>query len=297
MAQPAISAADSLPPPARGRYPLFQAARIVHPFPTLLNGAATAGLAVVASGGWPDGSLLPRMLLTMLCAQSLIGVTNDYFDRDLDAASKPWKPLVSGVVSQRGALVLIAVLAVVTVAVAATLGVAGFTLALAGTACGLAYDVRLKRTVFSAVPYMIAIPLLPLWVWATLGEWQPVLWWLLPLGAMLGLSLHLANTLPDIESDAAAGVSGLAHALGMQRSMYVAWGAFAAALAISLAVAAYAGDDLRWYFTSFAIGAGLLVGSIRAYLYRQDEWSLRLGFAALAVGAVVVSVGWLAAVT
>ena len=77
-----------------------------------------------------------------------------------------------------------------------------------GMACGLAYDVRLKRTVFSAVPFMIAIPTLPLWVWVTLGEWHAALWWLLPLGALIGLALHLANTLPDIDDDAAHGVRG-----------------------------------------------------------------------------------------
>ena len=48
-------------------------------------------------------ALLARMLLVMLCAQSAIGVTNDIFDRELDAAAKPWKPLAVGLVSRRAA--------------------------------------------------------------------------------------------------------------------------------------------------------------------------------------------------
>ena len=64
---------------------LLRAARVIHPFPTLLNVAATAGLAVVAARGVADGSLLARMLLLMLCAQSAIGIVNDLCDRDLHA--------------------------------------------------------------------------------------------------------------------------------------------------------------------------------------------------------------------
>ncbi len=87
---------------------LLRALRIVHPFPTLLNVAATAALAFVAARGAPDAGVLATMLLVMLCAQSAIGVTNDYFDRELDARTKPWKPIVAGLVAP-GAALLIAV--------------------------------------------------------------------------------------------------------------------------------------------------------------------------------------------
>ena len=54
----------------------------------------------------------------------------------------------------------------------------------------------------------------------------PVLWWLLPLGSLIGIALHLANTLPDIDGDAAHGVEGLAHRLGRRRSTCIAWASF-----------------------------------------------------------------------
>ncbi len=207
MARPDLITQGTASPPSR-LPAVVRAARVVHPFPTLLNVVATAGLACVAARGAPDAPTLARMLVVMLCAQCAIGVTNDYFDRDLDAATKPWKPVAAGLVSARAAVALALAFIAAAVALAATLGAGGFALAMAGMACGLAYDVRLKRTFLSAVPYMIAIPVLPLWVWLTLGSWQPVLWWLLPLGALIGLALHLANTLPDLASDAAHGVVG-----------------------------------------------------------------------------------------
>jgi 4-hydroxybenzoate polyprenyltransferase len=272
-------------------------ARIIHPFPTLLNVAATAGLALVASGGNPDGGTLARMLVVMLCAQCAIGVTNDLYDRELDAATKPWKPLATGAVSLRAALALALAFIALTAALAATLGSAGFALALLGMACGLAYDARLKRTALSPLPFMIAIPTLPLWVWATLGAWENVLWWLAPLGALIGLSLHLANTLPDLEADQSRGVRGLAHRLGAERSRAGAWGSFAAALALAAVIAPFVDYEARVLLPTLTFAAVCLAASIGVWSVRRDGVALQFGFGALGVGSAVAAVGWLAAVT
>lgn len=275
----------------------LRALRVIHPFPTLLNVAATVGLAVLAVRGAPAPSTLLRMVTVMLCAQAAIGVANDYYDRELDAGTKPWKPIAAGLVSTRVAAVLALALIAAAAVTALTLGVASFALAMLGVACGLAYDARLKRTVFSGVPFMVAIPTLPLWVWLTLDVWQPVCWWLLPLGALIGLALHLANTLPDIEADSAYGVTGLAHRIGTQWSARLAWGAFAAALALSAILAAFIRYDLRWYAATLAFGAIALAVSIIAARLRRDEFGLRFGFGVLSLASAALAAGWLAAAT
>jgi 4-hydroxybenzoate polyprenyltransferase len=275
---------------------MLHALRIIHPFPTLLNVAATGGLALVAASGAPDPSVLARMLLVMLCAQSAIGITNDYCDRSLDARTKPWKPIVAGYVQPSMAMAAALALIAATAALAVTLGAGGFALAMLGLACGFAYDVWLKRSIFSAVPYMVAIPTLPLWVWVAAGEWRGELLWLIPLGALIGLALHLANTLPDIEGDAAAGVSGMAHRLGARGSMFAGWAAFGLALAWSVALAPVVGYDLRVYVPAAALGAACLVGSIGLYAMRRDGFALQLGFGALGIGSAVLAVAWLAAI-
>jgi 4-hydroxybenzoate polyprenyltransferase len=280
-----------------GRIGRLRATRVIHPFPTLLTVAATAGLAFVAARGAPQASVLLRLLLVMLFAQSAIGVTNDYCDRDLDAATKPWKPIAAGFVRADMAARAAVVLVVAALVLAATLGPGGFALAALGLACGLAYDIRLKRTAFSAVPYMVAIPVLPLWVWLTLGEWRPALWWLLPLGALLGLALHLANTAPDIDGDAAQGVRGLAHRLGPRRSMAAGWIAFAAAIVLSFVIAPLAGYDPVPYALALTAAIACMASSIGLYALRRDALSLRFGFGAIAVGSAVLAIGWLAAVT
>ena len=284
-------------PAPQGAARWLRAVRIVHPFPTLLNVAATAALSCVAAHGAPDAPLLGRMLLVMLLAQSAIGVANDYCDRALDAASKPWKPIAAGVVAPRAALAAACALSAAAAITAATLGAGGFALAMLGMACGLVYDVRLKRSVFSAVPYMVAIPVLPLWVWTVLGAWRDALWWLLPLGALIGLALHLANTLPDIDADAAHGVRGLAHRLGARGSMIAGWASFGAALALSAAIAPLVRYDAAIYVPSAAFGAACLALSIAAYALRRDGGALQFGFGLLGIGAAVLAAGWLAAVS
>ena len=297
MTAPVIPLANQLDPiPRRPMGRMLRAARIIHPFPTLLNVAATAALACVAVRGVPAAGVLARMLVLMLCAQSAIGITNDYFDRDLDAVTKPWKPIAAGLVAPAAAAVAALVLTVASTAIALTLGLASFALVMLGLACGLAYDARLKRTVLSAVPYMVAIPTLPLWVWLTMGEWRDALWWLLPLGALTGFALHLANTLPDIDGDRAHGVSGLAHRLGARRSMYAGWASFGAALGLSALLAPFLAYDLRVYVPAAAVGAGCLAASIGLYLLRRDAAALQFGFGALGVGAAVLAAGWLGAV-
>jgi 4-hydroxybenzoate polyprenyltransferase len=237
------------------------------------------------------------MMLVMLFAQSAIGVTNDIFDVELDTETKPWKPIPRGAVSRQAAQWLAVALVVATTALALTLGLASFALAMLGMACGLAYDAWFKRSVFSAVPFMIAIPTLPLWVWATLGEWETALWWLFPLGALIGLSLHLANTLPDIEADARHGVRGLAHRLGRTGSAAVGWSSFALALMLSALLAPALDYDLRVYVPAALAGVVALALSVGLYAVRRDGFALQAGFGIIGIAAAVLAVGWLASVT
>jgi 4-hydroxybenzoate polyprenyltransferase len=276
---------------------LFRAARVIHPFPTLLNVAATGGLAFVAARGMPDAWLLGRMLALMFCAQSAIGIVNDLCDRELDAATKPWKPIADGLVSQQVAITGAILLIAAVIGIGASLGAASLALAMLGLGSGLAYDLKLKRSALSAVPYMIAIPTLPLWVWATLGEWQPALWWLVPIGGLIGLALQLQNSLVDFEDDASQGVFGLAHRLGARRSIVVAWSSFGAALVASVALAPALEYDIVPYVVAGAVATLCFALTIAAYAVRRDAMALQMGFGLLGVGSAVLATGWLAAVT
>ncbi len=271
-------------------------ARLIHPFPTALNVAATVALAFVATDGHPPAGRLLLMAVAMFTAQAAIGTTNDCVDRDLDARAKPWKPLASGLVSMRFAVLLAVALTALAVVLGAALPLGGWLLLLLGLAAGLGYDLALKRSRLSWLPYAVAIPTLPLWAWASLGEWRPVLLWLVPPGALLGLALHLANTLPDLERDAELGVRGFAHALGKPAAIAVCWSSYAAALVLVLALAPVLRYDPRPFVPGVTLPALLLATAVALYLRRRDDGALYVGWGLLAIGAAIAATGWLAAI-
>jgi len=278
----------------RGRRRLLSAARVIHPFPVFANVVAVALFALVAARGAPDGGRLLRMLVVMFCLQSAIGAANDAADVELDRLAKPWKPIVAGALSRRAAWLVAAGAAAAGGALALTLGVGGWALAMAGLACGLAYDLGLKRTPWSIVTYIVALPLLPLWVWTALGRFSAALLWAYPLGALLGVSLYLGNTAPDIESDARAGVRGLAHRLGERGAVLGSRLALALAVAAGLVLAPLAG-----YRTGVvAAGAGAALLALAAAIgvsRRGGEAGLGRAWGLLIAGSLAFGIGWLAA--
>ena len=275
----------------------LRAARVIHPFPTALNVAATVVLAIIANDGVPSASVLVRLAAAMFCAQAAIGAANDYCDRDLDALTKPYKPIVRGLIEPSTALMFAAAFALAAGALAATFGPLSLAAGAAGLAAGLAYDVRLKRSVLSPLPFMVALPALPIWVWLSLDRFTGELWWLLPFAPLAALAVHLSNTLPDLESDARAGVRGLAHTIGLVPSLVLAWGSFAAAIALAAGLGAYLDYEWPVFLLGASAAAALLAVSMAAYAVRPSPASLQLGFGLTGIATAALASGWLAAVT
>ncbi|MBM2811298.1 MAG: UbiA prenyltransferase, partial [Chloroflexi bacterium] len=169
-------------------------------------------------------------------SQFAVGAFNDYCDADLDAASKPSRPIPSGVATRQGALLATVALLASTLALGASFGPSTFAFTVLGTFPGLAYDRFLKRTPWSWAPYVLGLPILPLWSWSTLGELPSAAAWAYPFGALLALALHLANALPDHESDREASAGGLVQFLGRGHSLVMLFVSFGLALVFSLVV-------------------------------------------------------------
>lgn len=277
----------------RRLYGLF---RLLHPFPTAMNVVATLLFAALARGGWPGWGAALRLAAGMCAAQGAIGAANDYADRDLDRDAKPHKPLVAGWVSPRMALVALAALLAVALGLAATFGPASLALMGAALAVALLYDFRLKRTALSWLPYLVAIPLEPLWVWTALGRFTPRLLWLYPLGAAPLLALHLANALADASDDAARGVGGIVQRLGRRRAAALLWVAALLPAAVGLLLGLALPYRWRWFWPGLAVSlATTLAGWLVVRLRRGQEDAYRTVFGLLIVGTIALAVGWLAA--
>lgn len=273
------------------------ALRLLHPFPSLMNAAAILIFATLALGHAPGWVLGARLALTMLAAQFAIGIANDLADRALDSATKGGKPLPSGAISPASACGLLGVALGGAALGAASFGPASLAVVALGTGLGVAYDLRLKRTAFSWLPYLLALPLAPIWAWVALDRFGPRLLWLYPLGASLFLALHLANALSDYAGDTAAGVRGIAQRLGRSRAIATLW--IAAILPLALASALGLILPYRWERFGPALALTLLTILLAAALtgrHPHQEAPYRVAFGLLMVSTIILAVGWLGAI-
>jgi 4-hydroxybenzoate polyprenyltransferase len=273
----------------------LRAIRVAHPFPTCINVATTGALGLVATRGHVRLITLVHLMAAMLAIQASIGIVNDLADRELDAAGGRRKPLVDASLSVGAARLAAAGALIAAGLLSMGFGVLAWLLAMGGLACGLVYDLRLKRTGLSALPYMVGLPLLPLWVWAALGRFRLMLLVLVPLGCLLALALHLANSLPDFETDRAAGVAGLAQRLGKGPSLATCWGSFALTAGLAGLSGLRLESDSLLMLAGFGGAVGCLALAVMVSLLRPGRTSLQLGWGLLAGGSALLAASWLSA--
>jgi 4-hydroxybenzoate polyprenyltransferase len=274
---------------------------VTHPIPSAMYVVAVALfslLAAAASHRAVDPWLLARVLVGVACTQIAIGTLNDYRDRALDALSKPGKPLVRGLVTPRMALAQVGVASAVVLALFAPLGPLVLLLGALIEGLGVAYDLWFKGTWVSGVLYALYFPLIPLLAWAVFGRYQPFLPWILPVGAALGVAMNVANSLPDLDTDIAAGVRGLPHLLGPRRGLALACLTPLAVAALLVLLSLSGLVPARPLGLTLAVVAALLAALVPAALYtrRPAPATLRTAFYIQALGVVALATAWFAAV-
>jgi len=232
----------------------------------------------------------------MLLVQFSISALNEWADQDLDARSDRRRPIPLGLLSPRTAVVIAVVgaVAALVLSVFSGFGLLAFVMVLLGIACGWGYDLKLKRTPLSFLPFAIAFPLLPLWVAMIAGRPMDALGAVLLGGIPLSVSIHLADAIPDRALDRAAGVNTLAVALGRPGAEIAAVGLLLAGMLVSIAVFDRQVSRLSFGLSIVAVAVGYLVltlGSRTAPSQRASllaRWVL-IGIALLAALPLVVS--------
>ncbi|TFV33461.1 hypothetical protein E4K10_34760 [Streptomyces sp. T1317-0309] len=186
--------------------------RGVPPGPVVAVTALTAALAVTAGQGATRSVLTTAAVLS---GQLSVGWCNDAFDARRDiAAGRRGKPVVDATVSVTEVWVAACVALALCVPLSFACGLWAGVVHLVGVAAAWAYDLRLKATAWSWVPYAVGFAALPAFVALGLpGQPWPA-WWVVTAGALLGVGAHLGDVLPDIPGDLATGVRGFPHRLG-----------------------------------------------------------------------------------
>ena len=267
--------------------PLSGLVRLVHPFPSALDAGVTLVLALLA--GAPGGRAA-LLAIAMLAIQFSIGAVNDLSDAPADALAGRSKPLVDGRVPARLALGVAAAAAAAGIALSALAGPFAALIAVAGYGIGLAYDLRLKASAWSWLPYAAGIPLLPVFAWVgATGRLPGPMLALAGLGVLAGADLAIANSLADAERDAASGTATIARALGQGRALRLgALLGLAVSGTAAVSAVALAGPVPGTWLTcagAAAMAGGTWIG-FRGHL--QRGWEVQ------AVGLGVLAAGWVA---
>ena len=191
-----------------------------HPAPTV---AVTVLITVLATAAGRDAAGSCVVALAVVTGQLSVGWSNDLVDLARDtAARRRDKPLVTGEVKARTVAIAAGSALLLCVPLSLANGLLAGGAHLIGVAAAWSYNLGLKRTPLSWLPYALAFGLLPAFVTLALPghPWPPG--WLVAAGALLGAGAHLTNVLPDIDSDLAAGINGLPQRLGQRRARALA---------------------------------------------------------------------------
>jgi 4-hydroxybenzoate polyprenyltransferase len=228
----------------------------------------------------------------MTALQVSIGATNDLVDAPRDAIGHPSKPIPAGRVTVGEARSVAGAAAIVGVALSLSLGPAMAAQVAVVLAIGYGYDLVLKGTRWSWLPFAVGIPILPVFGWlGTAGRLPGSFAVLVPAAVAAGASLALANSLVDVEGDAASGADSPAVAWGAARTRSAA-ATLAAIVAVAAVVTALASG------VSPAVVAGVGVAGATSVLATTGLGGTRRAsreraWEAQALATAGVAVAWL----
>jgi 4-hydroxybenzoate polyprenyltransferase len=231
----------------------------------------------------------------MTLLQLAIGTVNDVVDAPSDAGRKPGKPIPAGRVDPGVARSAAIGLVVLGTLLAATVSPTLVILSLVVVAIGLWYDLRLKGTAWSWLPFAVGIPILPVYGWlGATGTLEPAFAILVPAAVAGGAALAISNSLVDVERDVDSGRSSVAAELGPVRAGGIATALIASVGAAATTTAWLAGAAALELVGLLGAGAVALVAAAiapgRPPADRERAWRVE----AIALG--IMAVLWLGAV-
>jgi 4-hydroxybenzoate polyprenyltransferase len=193
--------------------------RSSHPIPCL-SVALFSGLLAIGLGLPEERAGL--IFVAVLLQQISVGLSNDWIDFQRDvAANRTDKPTVSGLVKvswlRNGSLFAIA-LAIVT---SLAMGSSAVLVMLLMLLAGWSYNLGMKLNWLSPIPYAVGFGAIPIFVGMAATEPFWVEPWIVMAAALLGVSAHFANVLPDMQADKLTGVRALPHLMGQRLSAVV----------------------------------------------------------------------------
>lgn len=248
--------------------------------------------ALALSAGIGAGARTTTLVaLAVLTGQLSVGWSNDWLDARRDVAvGRSDKPVVTGPVTAATlrAAALVALGACVVLSLATGLLPGAVHVVAVGVAWS--YNALLKATWWSWAPYAVSFGLLAVFVvLAAPGAGRPAPW-AVAAAALLGVGAHVANTLPDLEDDAATGVRGLPHRLGRRASSVLAPVLLAAASALVVLAPPTPPGPVTWALGAVAVVLALAAGAVGVVRPRsRAPFALSMAVAGVCVVLLVLA--------
>lgn len=203
--------------------------RLFRPDLSLAAGICTVGGQIIATGHLTPW---PVTLLGFLCAFGCSGaalVVNDYFDFEVDKVNAPERPLPSGAVTKREAILLGIGISLLGLVPAALLGPVCFIFTLIFWVIGFLYNWRFKETglpgnlmVSSSVAFTFILGAM------TVGQpWNPLVWVFALMAFFIDLGEEITGDALDLEGDQQRGARSVARSMGKPfalRTAVTLWG-------------------------------------------------------------------------
>src|SRR5690606_31895749 len=193
----------------------------------------------------------------VFAGQLSVGWLNDLVDAERDAAvHRAGKPVAAGAVPRRVVWAATALSGVGAVVLSLPFGPAAAGAHLLALGSAWAYDLGVKGTALSVLPYVVSFGLLPVFITLAAADRFPPAW-LAAAAALLGAGAHFANAQPDLADDRATRVRGLPHRLGTTGALVAA-----AALVLAATGVLLTAPEVRWQLlpvSAGVVGTGVLL--------------------------------------
>ena len=268
--------------------------RLFRPDLSLAAGLCTVGGQIIATGrlaSWPV------TLLGFLCAFGCSGaalVVNDYFDFEVDKINAPERPLPSGTVTRREAILLGICISLLGLVPAALLGPVCFLFTLVFWVISFLYNWRYKETglpgnlmVSSSVAFTFILGAM------SVGQpWNALVWVFAMMAFFIDLGEEITGDALDMEGDQLRGARSIARSFGKPFALRTAVTLWGVVILLGWIPVLTGLMGVLYMLTILAVDALIIFYSVR--LLRTDDVSTqRQCMKGIYIGATLVVLAFL----
>ena len=163
-----------------------------------------------------------RVAIAIFAGQLVVGWSNDFIDAPLDiAAQRTKKPIVSKEIDrdQLRKSIVVALVAALLLSLFSPLRITGTLIHFLGILSATIYNLKLKSTILSPLPYLVSFGSLPWAIYLSAGNHPPL--WLFIDFMLISVAFHFFNVLKDFQWDIEQGILGLPQRLGRNASLII----------------------------------------------------------------------------